>query len=197
VTAQPLLEHVRLQGEEAAARKLAEARATAASIAERTSARLEQLRAARTETRARALGAERDRICAVASHGANDEILSARNRFVDQVLQAMSALAATSLSDQRVVAIVVRDLDETLSFLPDRPSVVRATPALAALLRPLVHGIPGRQPELIADESIPSGITVAAADGSVRVQATLHDRITSERQRIAIALLRRVIPVPA
>ena len=191
MTVEPLLEHLRHEGEEEARRRLAAARARAEGIVAQARERLEVRRRTMIEAHTRQLSARRERACAESAQRASHATLAARERFVERVLRELRAIAADNIGDARFATRARHDLQRAIDYLPDGAVVVRCAPTLAAAIRECAPTLPGRSLSITEDASLAPGIVVESSDGRVRVETTIEQHLTADRPQIAIALLRQ------
>lgn len=183
MTFAPLLGQLQGAAEAEAERRLSHARELAAGLIDAAVRDAERRREAALASRTAHWAGERERRLAVArEHGAR-AILAATDRLVDRVFRAALALAPAAAREPRAAAWAAGVVGEALTYLPAGTPVVR-----------LSAGLPGPDGRTAADRA-PSalGVVVEAADGSVRLDATLERHLRAERPRLAQAIRRRAL----
>jgi vacuolar-type H+-ATPase subunit E/Vma4 len=168
---------------------LSDARATAGSVLEAARTRRDRRREAAIAGRRTALAHDRERRLDVTRAEVADRSLRARDRFLTRVLAMARERLSPALHGSDGAAWLARTLASSAAFLPPGGAVVAASHPDAAQIAQRVE--PGRCWSVAPLEDS-SGAVVAAADGSVRIDATFERFVRAERSRIAQALVSRV-----
>lgn len=181
-----LLAAIARDGEAAVARELDAARSEAERILAEARARVEARRADRLAARERELRASLEAELAAERRRAAGELLRARWRLVERILEAARAELPAAVESAGFAEVLPAQLDDALAYLGDDGGVVHCPPALAPLVSTLLAGRPGISVE-------PStgllGIRVEA-NGAVEVDDTLDARLRRLGPRLAMDLLR-------
>jgi vacuolar-type H+-ATPase subunit E/Vma4 len=172
---------------------LSDARATAGSVLEAARTRRDRRREAALAGRRTVLAHERERRLDGTRTEVADRTLRARDRFVSRVLTIARERVTPAMQGPDGGAWLSRTLASSAAFLPPGEAVLAASHPDAAEIAHRVE--PGRRwSSSPLDES--SGAVVAAADGSVRIDATFERFVRAERSRLAQSLVARVQAVP-
>lgn len=187
--ADPLLSELRSTAEAEAAAIVAAARQEADQRLDAARARLAHHHDRALAERREVLEREQATRVDAARAAAGQATLDVRGRFIARVLEAARNRAAERWRNARDTDWVRRTLDDLVGYLPDGPAILHVPP-----------GTPATPPadrewrfEALEDSS---GIIVASADGSVRVDATLDHFLRAERAGLAQAIVRRVEDEP-
>lgn len=184
-----LLSALGRSADEEVAALLSDARATAESVLEAARARRDRRREAALHVRRTALARERERRLDATRAEVADRTLRARDRFVTRVLAMARESLTPAMQGPDGEAWLARTLESSVAFLPPGGAVVAASHPDAAGIAQRVE--PGRRWSVAPLEDS-SGAVVAAADGSVRIDATFERFVRAERSRISQALVARV-----
>ena len=118
---------------------------------------------------------------------ARAEVLAARARAVELVFARARERLADCADDPGWLGATLGDLDAALACVAGA-KVVRCRPAHAPELDRRLRAHP--DVTLERDPGVGAGFVVAAADGSVTVDATLAARLEGDRTRLAIVAVR-------
>ncbi|HEX9563078.1 MAG TPA: hypothetical protein VF981_03875 [Gemmatimonadaceae bacterium] len=148
--------------------------------------RLARQRSLAIDGRRADLARERDRRLDAARAEAGRSTLAARERFLERVFSSVHVRAPAQLAQPEGAEWLARTVTDALSYLPDGPVVVRTGDSRAITI--VGNAAPGRSAAVEPAGDSP-GAVVEAADGSVRVVATLDRFLRAERPRLALALV--------
>lgn len=185
-----------------------ETRSRAETVRSEAVERARALREAAAAEHARGLErgvAERERALASASqarlaearHQASEAVLAARARLLGRVRAAVELELERVAREPTYHTRLADELDGALALVPP-PAVVRCPPALEPAMSAAVRALGGAPEALVIrpDPSCGAGFVLAAADGSVRVDATLSARLERAWPELSIELLRRLAGGP-
>lgn len=185
-----------------------ETRSRAETVRSEAVERARALREAAAAEHARGLErgvAERERALASASrarlaearHQASLGVLAARARLLARVRAAAERELERVAREAAYLARLADELTGALTLVPP-PAVVCCPPALEPAMSAAVRALDGA-PEALAirpDPTCGAGFVLAAADGSVRVDATLTARLERAWPELSIELLGLVAETP-
>lgn len=187
MSATPLVEQLRRDADAEVARRLETARAASERVEREGATRLaaerdDALRAAAGEAAIRLAHerAERDR-------KRQFDLLSARRRLVDRVIEVAMRRAPAIAGERDVAVALRRSLHEALAYLPEGDRTVRCHPAVIPALQ---AAIADAGATLVADSGLSFGFLAQSGDGRVCVDATLEGMAQRERAALSIALVR-------
>jgi vacuolar-type H+-ATPase subunit E/Vma4 len=121
-------------------------------------------------------------------------MLEARQRFLARARQALEALLVDAVGSVAYRDVLPGHLDDSLVYFGDEPAVIHCSPGIALPLRSLVAG--RSQLTVREDPAVLDGFRVVSQDGTLQVDNTLHARLSSRWQSMAIELLRRAEAMP-
>jgi vacuolar-type H+-ATPase subunit E/Vma4 len=126
---------------------------------------------------------------AAARRVAHTAQLEARTRAIDKVLAAARHIVS-EMPPAAVAAESVRMLGEAMRFAPDDALVVRCAPEAVAAIRAAVaqRGNVNVEPADI----VGPGVIITTADGTLRIEDTLMDRLDRQRIRLAVEIIAKV-----
>jgi len=127
---------------------------------------------------------------AAARHDAMRAVLFTRQRVVDRVLARAEALLPEVLERDAFNLLLEEQLLSALDFIGERGAVVRCAPRIASMLQTLLANKPGVV--LVIDGDVGSGFVAASGEGSVKVDATLENRLRRLAPSLAIEIQRRL-----
>ena len=187
-----LLASLERSAETEAERLVAEARAEAARLTEEASERRRRRREITLADRSTAWHAESARPLADARERARADVLAARNRLIERVLSAARARFPVAIRREAYTAALPRRLEEALSYVGGRTTVVRCPPTLAGAF----HVLLGEQPGLVldVDERVAPGFVLVADDGALSVDATLEGRLVAAGPALALEITALAFP---
>ncbi len=129
-----------------------------------------------------------------ARRDAQQKILEARQRFLARARQALEALLVDAVESVAYRDVLPGHVEDSLAYFGDEPAVIRCSSVIAQALRSLVAG--RGQLTVREDPAVLDGFQVVSADGALRVDNTLHGRLSSRWPSMAIDLLRRAEAMP-
>jgi vacuolar-type H+-ATPase subunit E/Vma4 len=189
-----LIAVLRREAESEVAAIQAAARAEAEAVQDRTATEAAARRARVAAVR------EHDREAAVeqallpARKQARREILQARRELLERVLAAVRRHLPEALASPEYLATLPAQLVEALNCLGTRGGTLRFAPSLREAVRPVAAGHAGLK--LASDRTIGSGFVVESADGVVRIDGTLEDRLERLADRMAFEVMADAEAVP-
>lgn len=125
-----------------------------------------------------------------ARHEAMKDVLLARTRVVERVLQAAKDLLPGALSLGSYRALLSEDIEQALSFVGSGPATFRCTPALASTIRDELRSKPSVAVE--PSDGIGSGFIAADEKHTVSIDCTLETRLARLAPQLAIEIHRRL-----
>lgn len=183
-----LLQAMAADGDVEARQLIDEARARADSIRAAADARAERRCAEALASRDASLQSEFDALRAGAVREAREQVLRAREEFLEQVFTAVSHALPGVLDDASSAGALEALCREAIACFPGVAVRIRCRPGLAAAL--LAGPDSSGTTEVVADEGVPEGVIVESADGAARVDNTLGARMARRRPLLSIALVR-------
>jgi len=172
-----------------AAAILARADADAAAVRAGAEARVAAVRDARVAARRAELAAATERAGGAARREARQQLLAARWRFVQRVLDRAGAMLPAALEGAAGADVLRGLLVEAEAYLPPGRAVVRCAPSASDALRAAPKGSVER--EIVPDPAVTAGLLAEAGDGSVVVDNTLEARLARLGRALAAELVRR------
>jgi vacuolar-type H+-ATPase subunit E/Vma4 len=179
-----LLEAIAEHGAAEARQILEAARAEADAIRTAADARTEQRCAAARATREAELRVELDTNRDRALRKARVEVLFRRARYLDTVFEAAEGELPGVLDRPGSEHLLERLSAEGLEYFPSGSARIRCRAGLAGRVSAQMPLVP-----VIADDSIPEGIIVEAAEGWSHIDNTLPARLRRQRRALSIVLL--------
>ncbi|MEQ1690316.1 MAG: hypothetical protein ABMA00_03475 [Gemmatimonas sp.] len=182
----------RLQREADAAVLACEATAREQAIALRETAERDAAARRQAALTVRSLEHARARAAAqaLAQQGAVRETLLAREFAVTRVMDAMILHANALATHSDLPGMIRADLSRALQYLPDGDVTIRCPASIERLVREAAAQAGAMRATVLVDPGVPLGIIVQSGDGRVHVNATIAQRIGSERPRWAIHIAR-------
>jgi len=185
-----LLDALRQQASERRAEELARADAEAeriraesrASLGRRMSEHVE--RARRAEEDAARLAVSR------AQKEAARSLLTARDRLLARVRDALEARAAGAVGDPDYLVLLADEVRSGLERLPPGAVVVRARPELLGIARDAVRDRAG---VVVEAADLDTGFTASAPVAGVEVDGTLRTRLAHAWSALAVAVLGEIV----
>lgn len=185
----PLLEQLRREALETSRERVDSAQAEAGRIRAEAQERAARRRRAAVTEAERARTRELDSACATTAQRVSHDTLTARAAVLDRVFAAAEARLGMLAAHPGLPALLRNTFEDTLTYMPEGPITVRCPAAVAAAAREAI-GAAGHGGVVVReDDSVPLGIIVEAADGSLAVDRTFARALERERPRLAIALL--------
>ena len=126
---------------------------------------------------------------ASARREATREVLLAKTRLIERVLERAGALLDSAMLEDGYQATLAGDLKRTLAFVGANGALIRCAPVIEAKVREAVSSIDGTR--LKVDESVGSGFVVDE-EGGVRVDATLESRLRRLAPQLSVEILQRI-----
>jgi vacuolar-type H+-ATPase subunit E/Vma4 len=191
MSAKPLLDQLHRDALEERERRLANARAQALRLSEAAEHLLQRERRDALAERERALRAELDHARAVVSRQCQLEQLHARRRLVDRCLKAAFDRTATLCESPGFIAALQRQVARALSYLPDGAHRARCSRVIEGDIRQALANHGAANTEMTVDDGADFGFVLESHDGSVMINATLATLIATERDDLAISLVKR------
>lgn len=182
-----LLETLSRDADAEAGRVVAEARAEAARIHAAARTALAERCDRSVAVLERELRADVDARRAVARREAGIDVLRGQSRFLDRIFTTCRAAFPGALADPARFATLEAMVKEALTFFPETPVTIRCRAGLLAAVTKATTAMAGVT--VVADETVPEGIVVAASDGSARIDSTLEARLSHMAPLLSIELL--------
>ena len=125
-----------------------------------------------------------------ARHEAMKDVLLARTRVVERVLQKAKDLLPGALAAESYRALLSEDVEEALRFLGDGPATFRCTPALASAIRDELQSKPSAAVE--PTDGVGSGFIASDEKHTVSIDCTLETRLARLAPQLAIEIHQRL-----
>lgn len=185
-----LTAELRRRAEESAATIMQESKAEARRILADAdeSIRMRQREVLRDREKAWRAGARAR--TAAARHDGMKEVLLARTRLVERVLEKAKGMLPDASREEAYASLLRDDLERALDFVGDRGTTVWCTPALASELREALES----KPSVVVKptEEIGSGFVAVDDAERVRVDCTLETKLARLAPVLAIEILERL-----
>ena len=178
-----LLQAIAEDGEAEAQRILDAASTDAAAIRAAADARADQRCAEAIAARAAQLRAELETGRARRRNEARVEVLLARQRFLDSIVDEADR-RLPGILDSAPPGALPGLCREALEFFPSGGARIRCRAGLARQLGETLGGVP-----IEVDESVAEGVIAESVDGAVRIDNTLRARLRRRRPELSIAIL--------
>lgn len=127
---------------------------------------------------------------AAARHEATREVLLARTRLVERVVDEARRFLPDAIESDAYGSLLAREIDEGIDYVGGKNVVVRCTQALASQITRMLEGRPDVSVEAVDD--VGSGFIVVGEEGRVRIDATLETKLERLGPAIAIAVHERL-----
>jgi vacuolar-type H+-ATPase subunit E/Vma4 len=188
----PLFDQLRRDAAERAEQRRHDARAEAAGAATAAREAAAERRATAVTGHARTSASALENARADVAQRVRRETLEARAAALDRVFDAAAAAAHGLGGHPRLPAAITRSITRAIAFLPDGPVTVRCAAGSADLVRRALAGLGRTTDDVRVDDTLPLGVRVETADGSIGVDETFGHLLARARPRLAIALARRL-----
>lgn len=181
---------LRRRAEKAAEAIMQEARAEAARLLAEADRRIADRRREAMEDKEAECRAEARVAIAAARHEAMRDLLLARTRVVDRVIDRARDLLPEAAMRETYVSGVAEGLAEALEFVDSRGAVVRCSEGLEPTLREALESKPGVA--LKPEAALGPGFILVGPGGLVQVDARLETRIDQLASELAIEIHARL-----
>jgi vacuolar-type H+-ATPase subunit E/Vma4 len=190
MTGSDLTTQLRERAEATAASILESAEADAERIAADADRTIEQRRRDVLRSHERKYSGEARFRIAAARHEATRQVLLARTRVVERVVEKARKLFPQAIQSDAYGSLLAREIGEAIDYVGGKKAVVRCTEALASQVRRTLEDRPGVSVEAVDD--VGSGFIAIGEGGKVRVDATLETKLERLAPAIAIAVHQRL-----
>jgi vacuolar-type H+-ATPase subunit E/Vma4 len=191
-TAGPLLEQIRSSAVASAADIVTRARADAELVREDARKQAERRRTAAVAARARTAAEALSRTRAETAVRVGRDTLAARAAALDRIFAAAAGRFASLATHPALGAILAETLSDGFTYVPDGAVTVRCPTAIAGRVREALGAITRSGVTLLADDAMPFGVRIEAADGSFTADGTFARRMARERSRLSAILANRL-----
>jgi len=134
------------------------------------------------------------RACAAAQSLAQQravrETLQAREEAVNRVLEAVVAASNTLATHPDLTGMLCADIARAMPYLPSGPVMVRCPASIEHATSEAAAQVDAMRITVTVDPAMTLGIIAQSTDGRVEVNATIAQRISSERPRLALDIAR-------
>lgn len=185
-----LVAELEREGESKIAAQLEAARSEAARLEAEARSRRTEHRAQVLRERQLELQHETKQMVAIREREARKELLLARHRLLDRILQRMLELMPEVVQSEPYLASLPGELTSALSYLGPTGGLLRCSHRLSDALQTLVAA--ERHLKLTEDPALAPGFQVTSDDGTVLVDRTLPRRLDLEQARMRLEILQEL-----
>ena len=179
---------LRLRAERTAEALLREARAEADRLVDEAEREVEKRRADALQDKEAEYRAEARLAIAAERHEALREVLEARSRVVDRVLDELRGILPEATTTESYLSSLSDEISDALQYVDGDGAVVRCSASLASAVQAVVQDRPQIRVEPTTD--IDAGFVLAGAEGSVVVDGRLETRVDRLAPTLAIEIQR-------